>query len=100
MVFTNVAGQGILMIEKEVTIINQAGMHTRPASAIVKIAAKYKAEFYLSKNGFEVNGKSIIGVMTLAAEQGSKLLLKFDGEDEEQLAEEMIAFFEKGFNEV
>lgn len=75
-------------------------MHTRPASAIVKIAARYKADFYISKNGFEVNGKSIIGVMTLAAEQGSKLTLRFEGEDEEKLAEEMVAFFESGFGEM
>jgi len=88
------------MIQKEITIINQAGMHTRPASMIVKIAAKYKSDFLISKNNFEVNGKSIIGVMTLAAEQGSKLLLIFKGEDEEALATEMIDFFEKGFNEV
>lgn len=88
------------MIEKEVTIVNKAGMHTRPASAIVKIAAKFKSEFFLSKDGFEVNGKSIIGVMTLAAEQGSKLTLKFDGKDEEQLAKEMIDFFERGFDEL
>jgi phosphocarrier protein len=88
------------MIEKEVTIINQAGMHTRPASSIVKIAAKYKAEFFISKNEFEVNGKSIIGVMTLAAEQGSKLTLRFSGPDEQELAVEMIDFFEKGFNEI
>jgi phosphocarrier protein HPr len=88
------------MLEKEVTIINQAGMHTRPASAIVKIAAKYKADFYIAKNDFEINGKSIIGVMTLAAEQGSKLTLKFKGKDEQELAAEMIDFFEKGFNEL
>jgi phosphocarrier protein HPr len=88
------------MIEKEVTIINQAGMHTRPASSIVKIAAKYKADFFISKNEFEVNGKSIIGVMTLAAEQGSKLTLRFFGPDEQELAAEMIDFFEKGFNEI
>jgi len=87
------------MIEKEVTIVNKAGMHTRPASTIVKIAAKYKANFFISKNGFEINGKSIIGVMTLAAEQGSKLLLRFDGEDEHELAKEMLDFFERGFDE-
>lgn len=87
------------MITKDVVIKNKAGMHTRPASAIVKIAAKYKAEFYISKNGFEVNGKSIIGVMTLAAEEGSTLTLRFEGEDEQNLAEEMIAFFESGFGE-
>ena len=88
------------MIVKEVVIKNKAGMHTRPASAIVKIAAKYRSDFYISKNGFEVNGKSIIGVMTLAAEQGSTLTLKFEGEDEEKLAEEMSDFFERGFGEM
>jgi phosphocarrier protein HPr len=88
------------MIEKEITIINKAGMHTRPASTIVKIAAKFKADFFLSKDDFEVNGKSIIGVMTLAAEQGSKLMLKFKGPDEEQLAKEMTDFFERGFDEL
>ncbi|MFA5403700.1 MAG: HPr family phosphocarrier protein [Ignavibacteria bacterium] len=88
------------MIQKEITIINKAGMHTRPASTIVKIAAKYKSDFFLSKDVFEVNGKSIIGVMTLAAEQGSKLMLKFDGPDEEELAKEMTDFFERGFDEL
>ena len=81
------------MIETEVTIVNKAGMHTRPASMIVRIAAKFKADFYISKDGFEVNGKSIIGVMTLAAEQGSTLTLKFEGDDEKELSEEMIKFF-------
>lgn len=88
------------MIVKEVTIVNKAGMHTRPASSIVKIAAKYKAEFFLSRDGFEVNGKSIIGVMTLAAEEGAILELKFDGPDEDKLCEEMVNFFERGFDEL
>lgn len=87
------------MIEKEVMIVNKAGMHTRPASAIVRIAAKYKADFFISKAGFEVNGKSIIGVMTLAAEQGSTLTLRFEGEDEKELAEDMLKFFAEGFGE-
>ena len=87
------------MIEKEVTIVNKAGMHTRPASAIVRIAARYKSDFFISKDGFEVNGKSIIGVMTLAAEQGSTLLLKFEGGDEAEMMEEMVKFFEEGFGE-
>ncbi|MBK6505985.1 MAG: HPr family phosphocarrier protein [Ignavibacteria bacterium] len=87
------------MITKEVTIVNKAGMHTRPASSIVRIAAKYEADFYISRDGFEVNGKSIIGVMTLAAEQGSKLSLRFEGEDEAALAEDIIRFFEDGFGE-
>ena len=87
------------MITREVTIVNKAGMHTRPASSIVRIAAKYNADFFISHDGFEVNGKSIIGVMTLAAAQGTVLTLRFDGPDEEELAEEMIRFFEDGFGE-
>lgn len=88
------------MIETEVTIVNKAGMHTRPASSIVRIAAKYKADFFISKDGFEVNGKSIIGVMTLAAEQGSTLMLRFDGPDEKELEDEMVKFFAEGFGEM
>ncbi|MCX7878012.1 MAG: HPr family phosphocarrier protein [Ignavibacteria bacterium] len=87
------------MIEKKVRIINKAGMHTRPASQLVKIAAKYKADFYIIKDGFQINGKSIIGVMSLAAEEGSELTLKFDGPDEKSAASEIIKFFEEGFGE-
>ena len=88
------------MIEKKVQIINRAGLHTRPAATIVKMAAKYKCEFFISRDGMNINGKSIIGVMTLAAEEGSELLLSFDGEDEEQAATEIVEYFEKGFNEL
>jgi phosphocarrier protein len=87
------------MIEREVTIRNRAGLHTRPAAAIVKLAAKYKSEFYIEKNELQINGKSIIGVMTLAAEQGSKLLLRFDGSDEEEACGAMLELFESGFGE-
>lgn len=87
------------MIQQEVTIRNKAGLHTRPAAAIVKLAAKFKADFYIEKDNVEINGKSIIGVMTLAAEQGSKLLLKFDGPDEAEASKAMIDLFERGFDE-
>ncbi|MBM4165994.1 MAG: HPr family phosphocarrier protein [Ignavibacteria bacterium] len=87
------------MIEKEVTIVNRAGMHTRPAAALVKIASKYQTEFFIYKDGMEINGKSIIGVMTLAAEKGSKLSLRFVGEDESAAATEILALFERGFDE-
>ena len=87
------------MIEKEVTIRNRAGLHTRPAAALVKLAAKFKAEFFIMKDGLEINGKSIIGVMTLAAEQGSKLMLKFDGEDERDACAAIAGLIERGFDE-
>jgi phosphocarrier protein len=87
------------MIEQEVTIRNRAGLHTRPAAAIVKLAAKFQSEFFIEKDSFQINGKSIIGVMTLAAEQGSKLLVRFDGPDENEACKAMSDLFESGFDE-
>lgn len=87
------------MIEKNVKIVNKAGLHTRPAATIVKIAAKYKSDFYIYRDGMSINGKSIIGVMTLAAEMGAELKLTFDGPDEEQVCKEIVDYFERGFDE-
>ena len=89
-----------MMIEKKVKIVNKAGLHTRPAATIVKMAAKYKCEFFISKDGLNINGKSIIGVMTLAAEMGSELLLTFDGVDEDKAATEISDYFSRGFDEL
>ena len=88
------------MIEREVKIINNAGLHTRPAATIVKIAAKFNCDFFIHKDGMHINGKSIIGVMTLAAEKGSTLLLTFEGEDENEACSAIIEYFERGFDEL
>lgn len=88
------------MIEKKVQIINNAGLHTRPAATIVKLAAKYKSDFFINKDGMNINGKSIIGVMTLAAEKGSELVLLFEGDDENEAAEEITSYFNRGFDEL
>lgn len=88
------------MIEEKIKIINDAGLHTRPAATIVKLAAKYDSEFYIIKDGISINGKSIIGVMTLAAEKGSEVTLSFDGEDEAEAAKEIIDYFKRGFDEM
>lgn len=87
------------MIERKVTVTNTAGIHTRPASMIVRTASKFESEFFIKKDSYEINGKSIIGVMTLAAEQGSTLLLRFDGPDAEQAANALVQLFESGFGE-
>ena len=87
------------MIERIIKIKNKAGLHTRPAATIVKIAAKYKCDFFISRDGMNINGKSIIGVMTLAAEEGAELTLTFDGVDEEEASKEIIDLFERGFDE-
>ena len=87
------------MIEREVVVRNRAGIHTRPASQIVRTAARFKSEFIIIKDNYEINGKSIIGVLTLAAEQGARLLLRFTGPDEEAAAAALETLFEDGFGE-
>lgn len=87
------------MITREVTVRNRAGVHTRPASMIVREASRFASEFFIRKDGYEINGKSIIGVMTLAAEQGATLDLLFEGPDEEAAADAMAELFESGFGE-
>lgn len=88
------------MIVREVTVTNRAGLHTRPASMIVRTASKFDSEFFIQKDGYEINGKSIIGVMTLAAEQGATLTLTFEGEDEDEAADAIEELFAGGFGEV
>ena len=87
------------MIEQTVTILNRKGLHTRPAALLVKTAARFQSELTLAKDGFEITGKSIIGVMTLAAEQGSQLTIRVEGPDEEEAAAAIVAIFERKFDE-
>jgi len=88
------------MTEKQVVVKNRTGLHTRPAAAIVKLAAKFKSEIYLIRDKFIINGKSIIGVMTLAAEQGCELTLRAEGEDEQYAIDEIAKLFDNGFGEI
>ncbi len=88
------------MLVRDVTVRNRAGLHTRPASMIVRAASRFQSEFFIQKDGYEINGKSIIGVMTLAAEQGSTITLVFDGPDEAAAADVIQALFDEGFGEV
>ena len=69
------------MVERSVQIVNKNGLHARPAAEIVKTAAKFKADITIARDDLEVNGKSIMGVMMLAAEYGSTILLRADGPD-------------------
>jgi phosphocarrier protein len=87
------------MTERTVTILNRKGLHTRPAATLVKTAARFQSDLFIAKDGFEINGKSIIGVMTLAAEQGSTLTIRLDGPDEDAAAEAIVALFERKFDE-
>ena len=87
------------MIRKTIVIENKLGMHARPATMIVKIASKFRSEFRIIKGDMEINGKSIMGVMTLAAEYGSELDLVADGVDEEYLIQEITELFASKFGE-
>lgn len=70
-----------MMIERSVTVVNKNGLHARPAAEIVKLAGKYASDITLARDDLEVNGKSIMGVMMLAAECGSTLVLRATGAD-------------------
>jgi phosphocarrier protein len=70
-----------MMVERSVQILNKLGLHARPAAEIVKAASKFKSEITISREDIEVNGKSIMGVMMLAAECGSTILVRASGPD-------------------
>ena len=78
-------------VKKEVEVQNKLGLHARPCSKFVKLASTFKAEIWVSKDDEQVNGKSIMGLMMLAAGQGSKLLIQAEGAD----AEDAIVALEK-----
>lgn len=87
------------MIKKKVTIVNDAGLHARPAAALVKVASKFESDFHIHMYGYKVNGKSILGVMTLAAEKGAELELEVDGPDEEEATKAITELINSGFGE-
>ncbi len=78
-----------MLIEKELVIKNKQGLHARPAAIFVQIANKYESDVMVKKGKEEVNGKSIMGLMTLAAEKGSSIRLKIDGPDAEEAMQEL-----------
>ena len=78
-----------MLIEKKLTIKNEQGLHARPAALFVQIANKYESDVLIRKGRQEVNGKSIMGLLTLAAEKGSSIRLKVDGPDAEETMREL-----------
>lgn len=87
-------------VERTVEIVNRAGMHARPASELVKLAGTFASAVRLEKDGLEVNGKSIMGVLMLAAEMGSQLRISADGEDAVDAVDALAALVGRGFGEV
>lgn len=85
------------MIKKKITIKNSAGLHARPSAALVKLASKFDSDFYIYSHGYRVNGKSILGVMTLAAESGAELELEFEGPDEKEALKAIVELADNKF---
>jgi len=87
------------LIEKKIQVVNRLGLHARPAAMVVQKASRFKSEIRLVKDEFEVNAKSIMSVMMLAAEKGSFIIIKAWGEDESVAVEEIAKLFEGKFGE-
>lgn len=87
-------------VQRTVAVVNPAGMHARPAAELVKLASTFSANIRLSKDGLEVNGKSIMGVLMLAAERGAMLEIIAEGVDADLAVDALSGFVSRGFDEM
>ncbi len=87
------------MQEREVAIVNKLGLHARPAAQLVQRASRFESEIKLKRFNLEVNAKSIMGVMMLAAEMGSKITVSAEGPDEKEAVEAIVQVIESKFGE-
>jgi phosphocarrier protein HPr len=86
-------------VERDIAVINRLGLHARPAAMFVRIASRYRCDVWVAKEGEEVNGKSIMGLMMLAAGQGSKLHLRCEGPDAERALVDLEELINARFHE-
>lgn len=87
------------MIKQTARIVNKLGLHARPSAQLVTAATKFQSEIYFTKGDLKINGKSIMGVMMLAAEMGSELIVECDGPDEKETMEALLEVISSGFGE-
>jgi phosphocarrier protein len=85
--------------ERQFVIVNALGLHARAAAQLVQCANRFRSEIHVLKDGMEVNGKSIMGVLTLAAAKGSSITVKVEGEDAEHAMLALAKVIENGFGE-
>ena len=85
--------------ERSVQIVNAAGLHARPAAQLVKLASRFACEVEVAKDGLLVNAKSIMGVLMLAAEKGSHIHIRCEGDDADRALEALAALVARGFEE-
>lgn len=88
-----------MVVERPAPIVNRLGLHARPAAEFVKIANLFRSHIVVRKDELEVNGKSIMGMMMLAAECGSALLIRADGDDAQEAVDALLALVARGFGE-
>lgn len=86
-------------VERTFLIVNTLGLHARAAAQLVQTANRYHASVVVEKDGMEVNGKSIMGVLTLAAAKGTQIVLRCEGDDAEEAMGSLAAIIENGFGE-
>ena len=86
------------MVEKQATVKNKLGIHARPSALLVQAASKFASEITFEKEGLAINGKSIMGVMMLAAEVGAVITVRANGADEEEALETMVEKIESIFD--
>ncbi len=86
------------MVEQIVTVTNPLGIHARPSALIVQTASQYRSEVRLIRDELEVNGKSIMGVMMLAAEMGAQIMIKVWGDDEQDCSAALVRAFAVRFD--
>ena len=87
------------MLEQEFTIVNKLGLHARASALLVKTASRYVSEIKIAREGIEVNGKSIMGIMMLAAGLGAEVELETEGDDEQQASDAIAALVNDKFGE-
>lgn len=87
------------MVEREIQIANKLGLHARPAAELVKVASKFRSEITLRRDDLEVNAKSIMGVMMLAAEFGSTIVVRAEGPDEQEAVDALAKLIASRFRE-
>lgn len=90
---------GDAVITRELVVANKVGIHARPAAMFVKIASRYSCDIFLEKDGEKINGKSIMGLLMLAAGPGSKLTMEASGKDAAQATAEIEELFLRKFDE-
>jgi phosphocarrier protein len=87
------------MVSREVTVVNRLGMHARAAAKFVHLATKYRAQVHVTRDDRHMDGKSIMGILLLAAARGMRITISAEGDDEQDALEALVSLVASGFGE-